>query len=212
MSLQLILTCLHYRSLKHEIVKNGQDKYDLPLPEGAVIVTSGGDSSFTSIFHIVLLKFKETRNHTENMLTETTFSILDEANKSGLRSVAMPPFGTGVLKTPITVWVRAMKKGMKKFIKKNKNSIKCKNIDICIFDEQAWEEFQTEWSAPDNEEAKDDDSESDDGKNGKGKGARNIKKFESSDDEESKANTHVKKGKEINSIIFILSLSLYSIY
>lgn len=97
----------------------------------------------------------------------------------------MPPFGTGVLKTPITVCVRAMKKGMKKYLMKNKNYVKCKNIHIWVFGEDAFEEFQKEWQES-IEEAKDEDSDSDEESFAKGKQKRNLKAFGDSDEEESK--------------------------
>lgn len=124
-----------------------------------MIPTGGGESSYEAVINIVLYKYRQTNRHTEKMIAKVICDTLTAANDLNLESVALPPIGTGVLKTPVEVCVKAIQKGIAEFVSKNSKPV-CKNIQICIFEQDMANEFKQKWNEGlSSEEAKDSDSE-----------------------------------------------------
>ena len=133
----------------HEWVSAGQDKYEDGLSEGAVIPTSGGNSKYSFVYHVVLGSYK--KNSTERYIKDILLEVLDHANMNGLSSVGVPPFGTGGNRTPMKIWVRAIFEAIREYSKKYKKP-QCNKIEICIFDEETYESFQKEYGLLNNNE------------------------------------------------------------
>jgi len=149
------------------VIKNGQDlNLPSPLAEGTVIATGGGESGFKSIFHIVLKRYKKTGGHTLDKISEIITKILEMANEMGLKSIVIPPIGSGVLKTPISVCATAIQNGIVQFLSELDGvDPLIKKINLCIFDPKLLEEFKTSWkNSMDMEEEKEynESDESDD--------------------------------------------------
>lgn len=83
--------------------KIGEEKYNLPLPQGAIITTKGGDSEFKRIFFVVLNKYTKTSKQSEKAISSLIYNLLKECQRLHLLSIAIPPLGTGVLKIPIEI-------------------------------------------------------------------------------------------------------------
>lgn len=133
------------------------------MEQGAVVITSGGVSSYANIYHIVLGKYK--RKITEGLIKKIVLEVLQDANSKGLKSVGIPPIGTGGNHTPMKICVRAMLSAIEEYGIQFKNP-KCKKIEICIFDEVVYENFKKEYQIYANSEEL--DSGSEDGKSNGG--------------------------------------------
>jgi len=71
---------------------------------------------------------------------------LIEANDLELKSIVIPPIGTGVLKTPIPVCAGAIQDGIVHFIEElNGTKPSIQEINLCVFEKDLLENFQTGW-------------------------------------------------------------------
>lgn len=148
-------------------------------------MTSGGDSNFKRIFFVVLKKYSQSGKASLNALSALIYKILAKAHEEGIKSIAIPPLGTGVLKIPIGVCVEAMQNGFAKYIREHKHKMVCKIVDICIFDEKTYDEFEKIWKEKLGEESKDDSDDDDMDYSNRVKGVKkNTKLNLDSDDSE----------------------------
>jgi O-acetyl-ADP-ribose deacetylase (regulator of RNase III) len=146
-------------------------------------LTGGGESKFEAVIHIVLYKYKQTNRHSEKKIAEVICGILTEANEMNLGSVAIPPIGTGVLKIPVEVCVKAIQKGIADFVSKYSKPV-CKSIEICIFEPDMAKEFKQKWNEGLNaEETKDSGSDSEEKPKGKPGVARKFSTDSESEDD-----------------------------
>ena len=129
---------------------------DLPatLFEGTVIETGSGKANkkpsinLQYLYHIVLKPFQVSKNRTLKAITRIINEVLTQANRRGITSVAIPPIGTGVLKTPIAICAQAIQNGILEFIKDNQGkAISIKDIYIVVYDLENKEEFEIAWKA-----------------------------------------------------------------
>lgn len=95
-------------------------------------------------------------------MTKAVTDIMEMANNDNLDSIAIPAIGTGVLKTPTSVFVKCLKAGLKDYVDNNKGSINCKKVEVAIFDKNMYAEVKQLWNKKEEERKVDLDSDSDD--------------------------------------------------
>lgn len=154
----------------------------------------------------MLYKYRQTNRHTEKMIAKVICETLTEANNLNLESVALPPIGTGVLKTPVEVCVKAIQKGIAEFVSKNSKPV-CKNIQICIFEQDMANEFKQKWNEGlSSEETKGSDSE--DAPKGK---SRLHNNFSSDSDSEEDIKVNQKKAATKGKIVLRLVRRIFKL-
>jgi O-acetyl-ADP-ribose deacetylase (regulator of RNase III) len=77
-----------------------------PIPVGSAVATSGGRLSAGHVIHGAVMG-QDLRTSTE-LIAQTTRSCLEVADELGVRSVALPAFGTGVGGIPVAECAAAM--------------------------------------------------------------------------------------------------------
>jgi O-acetyl-ADP-ribose deacetylase (regulator of RNase III) len=113
-----------------------------PLETGEVAVTSAGNLNSQFIIHAVGPRFQE--EDTENKLRATMMNVFRRAEEKGIKSVALPPMGTGFYGVPLDLCARVMAETTQEYLAGD-HSIR--ELIICVMDSREFEPFRESFSA-----------------------------------------------------------------
>jgi len=112
-----------------------------PAATGQVVITSGGEmTNLKHIFHIVIMG--QDLRPTDETIRQGTRNLLTRAEELGIKSIAIPAFGTGVGKFPIEGAAKAIVDQMIDVLLEFKN---LKDVRIIVHNEGVYRAFVEEF-------------------------------------------------------------------
>ena len=101
------------------------------------VVTSAGEMKAKYIVHAVGPKFQE--ENMETKLSATIRNALNEAEKKGITSIALPAMGAGFFGVPLDISAKVTVSCVKEFLK---NKTNLREVVLCMLDSKQFKAFQ----------------------------------------------------------------------
>jgi O-acetyl-ADP-ribose deacetylase (regulator of RNase III) len=109
---------------------------------GEAVITRGGALAARHVIHACGPKFQEPE--TEPKLRECLRSALQVAADNGLKTIALPPMGTGFYGIPLALSARVTLEVIREFLRSDSS---LEEIAICVIDKRDFLAFQPELEA-----------------------------------------------------------------
>ena len=101
---------------------------------GSIVSTNSGNLKTNKIYHIV-----PTAANTRS-ITKDLYKCPQKADDDGIKSVSLPVFGTGAMKTPVLAAAEAMKAAVEKTNKGEPNNLQL--VRIVVFQEEMFDKVR----------------------------------------------------------------------
>lgn len=111
-----------------------------PVQNGKIVVTSGGEMNARHILHTVIMG--QDMKPTEESIRSGTHNLIVQADELGIKSIAMPAFGTGVGKFPPHKSAKAMVEQLINTLLSSKNLL---DVRVILHNEGIYNAFVSEF-------------------------------------------------------------------